>query len=122
MRYNYNLIGLSKVDGITLFEGKGVNELTAEVNVGLANEGLFTKLTRALAGHEKASDADKKAIVQAGWDVLFSGKLRSGKKAGQTAEQKAEAAKQAAILTMRKAVEHGSKEEKKMVESIIAKM
>ena len=121
-RYDYSKIGLSKKDGITIFNGNGIGNFTDDVKEGLANEGYFTKLTRALAGHEKETDVEKKAIVQETYEMLANGKLRTGKKSGQTPEQKAEAVKQASILAIRKAVEHGTKAEKALAESIIAKM
>ena len=121
-RYDYSKIGLTKINGITLFNEKGIDLFTVEVQIGLANDGFFTKMTRYLAGHEKETDDEKKRLLQEVYDVLASGKLRTGKKSGQTPEQKAEAVKQASILAIRKAVENGTKAEKALAESIIAKM
>ena len=79
-RFDYTKIGLVKKDHVTTFDGNGIDKFTEDVVKGLANEGYFTKLTRALAGHEKDTDDEKKAILQAMYNQLVSGKLVSGKR------------------------------------------
>jgi hypothetical protein len=119
-RYDYSKIALVKKDGITKFDDNGIDNFTSDVVNGLANYGFFVMLTRSLAGHEKETDIEKKAIVKAVYEMLLSGKMRTGKKIGMTAEEKAKLAKDNAIEAMRKAATTPA--EKKLIESIIAKM
>jgi hypothetical protein len=81
-RYDWAKIGLVKKLHVTTFEGKGIEDFDEVVKIGLANEAFFTKLTRACAGHENDTDAEKKVIVKGVYDMLLSGKLTTGKKAG----------------------------------------
>ena len=119
-RYDYTKIGLTKINNVTTFDGNGIDKFMPEVVNGLANYGFFVVLTRSLAGHEKDTDVEKKLIVKSVYDMLASGKLRSGKKSGMSAEDKAKLAKENAIKAMRDAATTPA--EKKLIESIIAKM
>lgn len=73
MRYDYNKIGLAKVNGITIFCGKGIKDFADAVVQWIANYGLFVFLTRSLAGHEKMSDNDKRDIVAESFQWLLDG-------------------------------------------------
>ncbi|MFZ3129589.1 MAG: hypothetical protein WA125_00415 [Desulfosporosinus sp.] len=120
-RFDYSLINLIKKDDVTTFNGMGITNLTQPCRDYLANYGLFVVLTRTLAGHESDSIAEKKALVADAFK-WFTDEMPKREKKTLTAEEKAAKAKEAAIATMRAAVEKGTAAEKKMVESIIAKM
>jgi len=113
-RFDYSTLKLNKVEGVTKFDGKGIDALPAETRTFLANYGLFVNMTRELAGHEKDTIAEKQAILNDQWAWLEAG---CPKRERKTIDVKART-----IATMRAAVEHGTPAEKKMVEGIIAKM
>lgn len=85
-RFDYTTLGLVKKDDVVTFNGNGIMDLDQKIRDGLSNYGLFVKMTRALAGHEKDSEVEKKAILTSMWDLLKSGKMTSGKKTGLSAE------------------------------------
>lgn len=114
IRFDYSKIGLTKVDGITLFDGKGIVNLAKEVIDYLANYGLFVILTRALAGHEKDTDAEKKSIVSASFQWLLDGCPKRTKTHID--------AKTATINVLKVQMETASKAEKAILAGIIAKM
>jgi len=72
VRFDYTTIGLVKADGIVTFDGKGINDI-ADCKDYLANYGLFVVLTRSLAGHEKDTLAEKKAIVKDNFQWFLAG-------------------------------------------------
>ena len=72
-RFDYSTIGLVKKEDKVTFNEEGIDVLTSEVKDWLANYGTFVYLTRLLAGHEKDTLAEKKAIVQEGWNWLVDG-------------------------------------------------
>ena len=114
-RYDYSLIGLAKEKGLTTFDNKGVGTLPKESVNHLANYGLFVLLSRTLAGHEKDSDIDKKALVQNAWDWLAEG-MPAKAKAGRAS------IKQATINMLKVQLATASKVEQKVLQSIIDKM
>jgi hypothetical protein len=120
-RFDYSLISLTKKDDVTLFNGMSIMNLTQPCRDYLANYGLFVVLTRTLAGHEQDSLVEKKALVADAFQ-WFIDEMPKREKKTMTTEEKAAKAKADAIATMRAAVKDGSPAEKKMVESIIAKM
>ena len=71
-KFDYTTIGLVKADGVVSFDGKGIDSLPATAKEHLLNYGLFVKLTRALAGHENDTIAEKKALVAETWDWLMA--------------------------------------------------
>lgn len=72
-RFDYSLVGLAKKDGVTTFDGKGIETLNTDANNFLANYGLFVVLTRTLAGHEKDSINEKKDHIRKEWNWLVAG-------------------------------------------------
>jgi hypothetical protein len=117
----YGTFGLTKEDGVTTFESKGIDDLPAVAQVWLANYGLFVCMTRTWAGHEKATNDEKKELFVAMFKWLEDGcpKRKQGIK---SAEEKAQDTFDATAASIRKATEHGTPAEKKMAESIIATM
>jgi hypothetical protein len=133
-RFDYSLVGLAKVDGVTKFNGMTIHEVIAtnadKVKAAenkkaatdfLMNYGLFVVLTRTLAGHEKDSISEKKSLIQKEWDWLKSG-CPKREHATMSAEEKAQAQYDATVKMIRDASATGTATEKKMAEAIIAKI
>jgi hypothetical protein len=119
-RFDYTTLGLIKKDDITTFNEQGINDIP-ECRDYLANYGLFVIMTRSLAGHEKDSLVEKKAILTETFK-WFTDKMPKRVKKVETPEEKAAREKATTITMMRKAVENGTAAEKKMVEQIVSKM
>jgi hypothetical protein len=85
-RFDYASIGLTKLEGVTLFNGEGITAMNEDIKAKLADYGLFVKLTRALAGHEKDSNEEKKAILTEMFNMLKDGKMTTGKRTRTTAD------------------------------------
>lgn len=113
-RFDYTQLKLAKVDGLVSFNGHKVDDLPATSLKFLANYGAFVNMTRELAGHEKDTLDEKQALLDAQWAWFEAG---CPKRERATIDPKAKA-----IQVMRDAVANGTKQEKAMVEAIIAKM
>ena len=72
-RFDYSLIGLVKKDDVTTFDGKRVDELNVDAKKFLVNYGAFVAMSRTLAGHEKDTIEEKRALVKDYWDWLEAG-------------------------------------------------
>ncbi len=72
-RFDYSLVNLSKKEDITLFDGNGIDDLPEVARTFLANYGMFVALSRTLAGHEKDTIEEKRALVKDYWDWLNAG-------------------------------------------------
>lgn len=72
-RFDYGQIGLVKKNDEVLYEGISVDDLPTNSKSWLSHYGAFVFLTRSLAGHEKDSLADKKAIVAEQFQWLVDG-------------------------------------------------
>jgi len=69
VRFDYALVGLAKVDGVVTFDGvEIVSQLDGmgyhKAMKAAANYGVFVKATRALAGHESDTIAEKKELIK----------------------------------------------------------
>lgn len=113
-RFDYTQLKLAKIEGIVSFNGNKVDDLPATSLKFLANYGAFVNMTRELAGHEKDTLDEKQTILDAQWAWLEAG---CPKRTRISIDPKAKA-----IQVMRDAVANGTKQEKAMVEAIIAKM
>ena len=72
-RFDYSLIGLVKKDDVTTFDGKRADELNVDAKMFLINYGAFVAMSRTLAGHEKDTIEEKRALVKDYWDWLDAG-------------------------------------------------
>ena len=72
-RFDYSLIGLVKKDDVTTFDGKRADELNVPAKAFLINYGAFVAMSRTLAGHEKDTIEEKRALVKDYWDWLDAG-------------------------------------------------
>lgn len=72
-RFDYSQVGLAKVDDVTTFDGKRAEELNLDARMFLINYGAFVAMSRTLAGHEKDTIAEKRALVKDYWDWLDAG-------------------------------------------------
>jgi len=72
-RFDYSKVGLVKKDGITKFNGEGIEVLPETSQQWLANYGLFVYESRLLAGHEKDTISEKTELIQEGWNWLIDG-------------------------------------------------
>ena len=114
VRFDYTTIGLVKKDGIVTFDGKGINDI-ANCKDYLANYGLFVIMTRSLAGHEKDTDAEKKAILVDTFSWFTEGMPKRAK-AGRVN------VKQATINLLKEQIKSASKVEAKILQSIVEKL
>jgi hypothetical protein len=121
-RYDYGKIGLTKIDDVTTFKGKGLESFAVSGILKLANYGLFAIMTRALAGHEKETDKEKEEILIETFNNLVNGISRKKGKPAETAEQKEARVKAETIARIRESVKNGTAAEKKMAEQIISKL
>mgnify|MGYP001381281440 CR=1 FL=1 len=113
-RYDYTKLALLKVDGIVTFEGKGIDTIPSCKDY-LANYGLFVIMTRSLAGHEKDTDAEKKAILVDTF-AWFTEGMPKRAKAGRVN------VKQATINLLKEQIKSASKVEAKILQSIVEKL
>jgi len=72
-RFDYTQIGLAKVEDVTTFDGKRADELNLDARMFLINYGAFVAMSRTLAGHEKDTIAEKRALVEDYWNWLEAG-------------------------------------------------
>ncbi|OQB06825.1 MAG: hypothetical protein BWY21_01883 [Parcubacteria group bacterium ADurb.Bin216] len=72
-RFDYTQIGLAKVEDVTTFDGKRADELNLDAKAFLINYGAFVAMSRTLAGHEKDTIAEKRALVEDYWNWLEAG-------------------------------------------------
>ena len=72
-RFDYAQIGLVKKDDVTTFDGKRADELNVTAKAFLINYGAFVAMSRTLAGHEKDTIEEKRALVKDYWDWLNAG-------------------------------------------------
>jgi hypothetical protein len=72
-RFDYSLVGLVKKDDVTTFDGKRADELNVDAKMFLINYGAFVAMSRTLAGHEKDTIEEKRALVKDYWDWLDTG-------------------------------------------------
>ncbi len=72
-RFDYSLVGLVKKDDVTTFDGKRADELNVDAKMFLINYGAFVAMSRTLAGHEKDTIEEKRALVKDYWDWLNAG-------------------------------------------------
>lgn len=121
VRFDYSLVGLSKKDGVTTFNGTPVESLPESAKIFLVNYGGFVALTRTLAGHEKDTVAEKKAHIQKEWDWLAAG-CPKRERAIKSAYERAMEQYEITVKSIRDASAKGTAAEKKMAESIIAKI
>ncbi len=80
-RFDYSLIGLVKKDDVTTFDGKRADDLPEVARTFLANYGMFVALSRTLAGHEKDTIEEKRALVEDYWNWLEAGCPKRERKA-----------------------------------------
>jgi hypothetical protein len=121
-RFDYSKIGLIKKDDITTYDGKGLEQFSVASILRLANYGLFTILTRSLAGHEKETNEEKKEILTETFDGLVNETGRKRGKVAETPEEKDARIKAETIARIRESVKNGTAAEKKMAEQIISKL
>lgn len=72
-RFDYTQIGLAKVEDVTTFDGKRADELNIDAKAFLINYGAFVAMSRTLAGHEKDTITEKRALVEDYWNWLEAG-------------------------------------------------
>ena len=72
-KFDYSLVGLVKKDDVTTFDDERVDELNVTAKAFLVNYGAFVAMSRTLAGHEKDTIEEKRALVKDYWDWLDAG-------------------------------------------------